>query len=203
MSIHDAREDLRYLLNRGYRKKSAIAYVCNHYGLTENERNLLSRVTFSEKKIESTRKKEIFAKDLREKEIVIDAYNVIITLESVVFDDPLICDDGVVRDDKGIFGKYRISEKTHKTIELLSDFVKKTGPLFVTFYIDKQVSKSGELAGLIKKTSWDAPVKTLLSDSVDRDIKESRCIVATADSAVIKYVDKFIDIPKHFLFEWV
>jgi len=48
MSLHDAREELRYLLNRGYRKKMAVEFISNHYGLTREQRNLLVRTTFSD-----------------------------------------------------------------------------------------------------------------------------------------------------------
>ena len=45
--IQNASNDLRFLLNRGYRKVMAIDFVGNHYLLDKNERNFLNRTVFS------------------------------------------------------------------------------------------------------------------------------------------------------------
>ncbi|MHC1598012.1 MAG: DUF434 domain-containing protein [Candidatus Methanofastidiosia archaeon] len=202
MSLHDAREELRYLLNKGYKKKVALDFVGNHYELTKTQRNLLTRTTYSDDESESTTKKNVRAEDVTGKSLAVDTYNVLITLESVVYGHPLVCDDGVVRDDKGVFGKYILGDNTNKALSMLEEFFVKTRPLFVKFFIDKHVSHSGELACLIRNHSWPVEMEIRLCDSPDHEIKESGMVAATADSAIIKYVDAFLDIPKYFLFLW-
>ena len=45
--ISDAVRDLRYLLNQGYPRDSAVNFVANHYRLPLNQRHLLARCVFS------------------------------------------------------------------------------------------------------------------------------------------------------------
>lgn len=46
MKLKMAAEDLKYLLNRGYRKSVALKFVANHYLLGRDERNYLARYVF-------------------------------------------------------------------------------------------------------------------------------------------------------------
>lgn len=202
ISLHDAREDLRDLLNKDYKKKVALDFVCNHHSISKEDRNLLSRTTFSDKDSEAIKSKEIFLSKLTGEKIAIDTYNVIITMEAVLYGDPLVCDDGVIRDDAGVFGKYRMSGRTTDILMRISQAFSSYKPSEVVFFIDKQVSRSGELAKAIESLQWCVPVRTFLTNNVDHDIKESGLLVATADSGIIKYLDSFIDIPKYFLFKW-
>jgi len=202
MSLHDAREDLRDLLNKDYKKKMALDFVCNHYSLKKEDRNILARTTYSKDVSAETMGKESSSEDLNGEELLIDAYNVIITIESVLFDDPLVCDDGVVRDGRGVFGKYEITEKTVTSLERINDFLKKKGILKAVFFIDKNVSKSGDLASAIRAFDWDSDVDAILSEKVDSTLRSKKALVATADYGIIKYVDRFVDIPKSLLFTW-
>lgn len=202
MSLHDAREDLRGLLNKEYDKKSALDFVCNHYGMDKDQRNILARTTFSDKICDETRKKEVEMRSLKGSLLLIDTYNVLITLESVLYDDPLICDDGIVRDGKGVFGKYRMDDRTVQTIEKIRGYLSRALPSKVVFYIDSKVSRSGELALIIREMRWPMDIETKVIDSVDHELRNSKEIVATADYGIIKYLDSFVDIPKSFLFSW-
>lgn len=62
-----AYEDLKYLLNRGYRKKYALEFVANHYLLTSKERYFLMRCVFSDKEIEERKRKLVKEDGLRGK----------------------------------------------------------------------------------------------------------------------------------------
>jgi len=202
MSLHDAREDLRDLLNRDYKKKTALDFVCNHYSISKEDRNILARTSYSDSVSKETKQKELKSVSLTDNVLLLDTYNVIITLESVFFDDPLVCDDGIIRDGKGIFGKYEISDNTTIILEKIKEYIEKARPSRAIFFIDRQVSKSGELASMIRDQEWNVDIETRLSDSTDHDIKREKGIVATADYGIIKYVDHFVDIPKYFLFSW-
>ncbi|RZN47569.1 DUF434 domain-containing protein [archaeon] len=202
MSLHDAREELRYLLNRGYRKKAAVEFISNHYELTRDERNLLVRTTFSDEEGAERRTKALSPNALSGRRLLVDTYNVLITLEVVLEGDPLVCDDDVIRDDAGVFGAYEVSESTYAALEKLVEFVRRTSPAKVVFLIDKDVSHSGELASLIRSYEWPVDTDTVLSSSVDHDLKHTEGVVATGDSAILRVVDEYVDIPKYFLFSW-
>ncbi|HOP09552.1 MAG TPA: DUF434 domain-containing protein, partial [Candidatus Methanofastidiosa archaeon] len=194
--------DLRDLLNKDYRKKAALEFVCNHYGLERGDRNILARTTFSDDVSARTRKKEVPDSSLQGEDILIDTYNVLITVESVLFDDPLVCDDGVVRDGRGVFGNYAIGDNTLEALGKIKEFIRKRNVAKATFYIDKNVSKSGELASTIRDFRWGIDVDVVVSDVVDSTLRKSKGIVATADYGIIKYIERFVDIPKSLLFSW-
>ena len=48
--LNNAAYDLKFLLNRGYKKKSALNFVSDKYILDRGERNYLVRKTFSNNK---------------------------------------------------------------------------------------------------------------------------------------------------------
>ena len=56
--LFNAYEDLKYLLNRGYRKNVALKFVSNHYRLRKEDRHLLARCVFSDGEIETREKRE-------------------------------------------------------------------------------------------------------------------------------------------------
>ena len=89
--------------------------------------------------------------EVRGKELVIDGYNVIITIETALFGKPLIlADDGFLRDISGIsknYNKnYKRSEKTDEALRLIFDLLKKVKPNHTLFLLDSPISHSGQLA---------------------------------------------------------
>ena len=57
VKISDAVRDLRYLLNQGYPRDSAVNFVANHYRLPLNQRHLLARCVFSRLEVAEHRQK--------------------------------------------------------------------------------------------------------------------------------------------------
>ncbi len=203
MSLHDARKELRYLLNRGYRKKTALEFVSNHYGISRDERNILARTTFSDDECTSTESKAAPFRALCGAVMAIDGYNVLNTVESVLYDDPLVCDDGVIRDDLKRGGAYVLTERTDAVLDALNDFFSKARPEKVIFFLDKDVSHSGDLAAHIRERQWKVPVDAMAVQAVDHELKAKEgVIVATADSGIISYLETYFDIPRHLLFSW-
>ena len=97
--LHKAGEELFYLLNRGYPIKPSSVFVGNHYLLSERQRLALVRAVSPEKSIIQRKQKEISVDALEGREVHIDGFNIIITLE-VAFSDSLLlkCMDGTIRD---------------------------------------------------------------------------------------------------------
>ncbi|WP_297501032.1 DUF434 domain-containing protein, partial [Thermococcus sp.] len=96
--LTEAYLDLKYLLNRGYRKKNALSFVANHYRLTAEERHLLARCVFPDSWMEEVRRKLLKPGELKGKTLAIDGFNVLITLESLLGGRAILCEDGLVRD---------------------------------------------------------------------------------------------------------
>ena len=106
--LEDAAKDLRYLLNRGYPRKVCLELVGNRYRLSFDERHLLHRGVFSELDSKSRLEKRIPAGRTKNRNLAIDGYNVLITVEAGLCGRPLVlADDGFTRDISGLSGKFK------------------------------------------------------------------------------------------------
>ncbi|MDI9624220.1 MAG: DUF434 domain-containing protein [Methanothermobacter sp.] len=203
MSLREAQEDLQYLLDRGYRKRVALDFVANHYKLKRKDRNYLARFVFSKSTIKSRKEKLASPESLRGSRIILDGYNVLITVESILQGDFFIAQDGFLRDSRGVFGKYKLNDETFKALRLVFEALKALKVGFVKFYFDKAVSFSGELASIVRRLlkEYGIPGEVELSPHVDYSIKNEveDSVVATSDSAIIDKANKVFDIP---LFIW-
>ena len=200
--LQEAAEDFRYLLNRGYPRKAALELVGNRYQLTFDQRHLLHRGVFSDADSKSRRKRRIPIGKVRSRDLAIDGYNVIITIEAGLSGQPLILgDDGFIRDISGLSGKFKKTEKTEEAFQLILDIVKRVKPLKTLFLFDSPISMSGELAqevrSLLKKES-------LLGDARAVKVPEKILIgfpgiVATSDTAIIDQSKQLVDLPGYIL----
>ncbi|MCK4812070.1 MAG: DUF434 domain-containing protein [Methanosarcinales archaeon] len=191
-----AADDIRHLLSRGYPRTGVIRFVSDHYRLGNRDRHILMRVVIEPEIAASRISKKISCADIREKNIVIDGYNVIIATESVISGEPVfICDDGFIRDIRGVFRNYKNPDRgvCRQILEMISEHE----PGSVIFLFDAQISKSGVLArhirGLLPEYSLSGDART--SRHVDFDLKHCGSIVATGDGHIIDEVESAVDIP--------
>jgi hypothetical protein len=195
--LQEAAEDFRYLLNRGYPRKAALELVGNRYQLTSDQRHLLHRGIFSDADSKSRRKSKIPIGKVRNRDLAIDGYNILITIETGLSDRPLILgDDGFIRDISGLSGNFKKTEKTEEAFQLILDIVKRVKPLKTLFLFDSPISMSGELAqevrSLLKKES-------LLGDAKAVKVPEKILIgypgvIATSDTAIIDQSKEVVDL---------
>jgi hypothetical protein len=138
------------------------------------------------------------------KTILIDGYNVLISVEAICkkqYDSIIMCDDGVLRDLKAVFGKYKTSSSTITALNYIINILSLQNPEQIYFFYDSPVSKSGELANLtnslIKTFEVNGVAQT--NKNVDFELvklsKEYGGIIATSDGVVMDKVDKILDIP--------
>ncbi|MGB9837851.1 MAG: DUF434 domain-containing protein [Methanothermobacter sp.] len=202
MTLKMAVEDLRYLLNRGYRKRVALNFVANHYLLGKRERNYLARYVFSDETAKRRLSRLVSPDSLRGSTVQIDGYNVLIGTESVLEGSGFfIAQDGFLRDIKGVSGSYIMGEVTMRALNAIMDFLSDSCVEEVFFYFDRNVSHSGRLRQIVEDlmNSRKLEGRAILSSCVDRRLKESGGVVATADGAVIDSVERVIDIPHEIL----
>ncbi len=193
--------DLRFLLNRGYPKDSAVEFVSDHYLLDSEKRHFLIRSVYPKEKIANHESKLIDISEIKDSQVKIDGYNVLITIETILRGDLVIgCDDGFLRDLQANFGTYEIDEYTEEAVETVLEILEDFCPNEVTFYFDKQVSKSGELAGFLReelsKRGISGGAETI--GGVDKEVWSSE-VSASSDSLIIENSEKVIDIPKEVL----
>ncbi len=189
--------DIRYLLDRGYPRKGAITFVCNHYRLDINWRYVFTRVVFGRDTIQSRREKTVKCEDLDGEVVLVDGYNVLIGVESALKAEPVyLCDDGFLRDIRGVFRNYRCSGLTERAMDEILGVLTGFAPFRVEFLFDSQISKSGEMARWVEKKLKDVGLIGVARTSrhVDHDLKQSNGIIATADGSIIDEVAKAVNI---------
>jgi len=197
-----AARDFRFLLNRGYPRKAVLDLVGNRYGLTSDERHLLHRGVFSNSDSGSRRKKKVFIGEVRNKDLVIDGHNVLITVETGISGRPLVVgDDGFIRDISGLSGNFQKTEMTVQALELVLNFLKRVKPCQTLFLFDSPISRSGELAQEVRSRMQK---ENLSGDAMAVRVPEKILIgfpgtVATSDTAIIDRSHKVTDLAGYVL----
>ncbi len=196
--IHEAAKDLRYLLNRGYRKPTALKLVGDRYGLNRRERLILFRGILPKHEAEAIKSKRLGEWEVRGEEIWLDGFNVLHTVEAMLRNDLLIMgDDGVLRDVSGIHGKYRPTKTSEEALTTIIEALKGLGVSKPVILYEGQVSKSGEVAALtrriLREMGLEGEART--TKTVDSELIKSGEIVATSDSIILLRCRRFFDIP--------
>lgn len=189
--LKEAAEDTRYLLNRGYAVKDATTFVGNHFCLSERQRMALARSVSSDADVENRRKKECACR-----EVHIDGFNIIITLEVALSHSPLLqCMDGTIRDLAGLRGTYRIIDETRTAIHLI--FRELTGKNVekAYFYLDSPVSNSGRLKTLICEVAdeYSIDVDVVVIPDVDRTLQKLPGVVSS-DAIILNHCESYMNI---------
>ena len=197
--------DLIFMLDRGYPKSPSIDLVGNRYGLDRTERMLLYRGVFDTKSSLSRREKLVEIDNISESCLLIDGFNVLITIDSylqglLVF----AASDGYVRDVSEVYGNYRPDKSTVRALDLIAGFIgERKGS--TTILLDKRADASSECASLIEKKAGRVPFppEVLIVTALDHKLVERSCcaggkpeaVVATSDTEVLDRIQKACDIP--------
>lgn len=200
--IIEAAEDLRHLLNRNYNRDQALNFVGDHYKLKKEERFILYRAVYSHKEVKERKEKTINFKDLKGKILTVDAYNVIIVLETMLEEKNLIdADDSFVRDIAGVFGKHKITKTTHQAINLIMQTLKQTLPKETLIFFDSPVSKSGELAAITRKKMEEHGINgtAQVAKQADNAVIRRGQVAATSDSVILQKAKKTFDLAGHIV----
>ncbi|MGQ9645590.1 MAG: DUF434 domain-containing protein [Thermodesulfobacteriota bacterium] len=200
--LQKAAEDFRYLLNRVYPRKAALELVGNRYQLTVDQRHLLHRGVFSDVDAKARQEKKISPHQIRGCDLVVDGYNVLITIEAGLSGRPLVLgDDGFIRDISGLSGNFQKTERTAEALELLLNFLKGVRPRQTLFLFDSPISRSGELALEVRDRMRR---ENLPGDAMAIKVPEKVLIgypgiVATSDTAIIDRSKRVSDLAGYIL----
>jgi hypothetical protein len=166
------------------------------------ERHVLIRVAVAADLAASRLAKRLPLERLAGRELLVDGYNVLITVESLLGNKPVYrCDDGYLRDTRGIFRKYRSSDLTSEALSRTFDLLVPVHPSRVDVLLDQQISMSGRLAVRIDRLLEERtlPGTARTARDVDRRLKEGhasgQAVVATSDGHVIDVVSEAVDLP--------
>lgn len=172
--LNEAVLDLSWLWSRGYAEKSSIAIVGDRHQLNVRQRKALRRAACSDASLQYRKKHELNFENLKERQIVIDGYNLLITVEAGLAGGIVIHSrDGTYRDIASIHGTYRRVEETMPALTMIGVTLQKLEVDQVFWLLDKPISNSGRLKGIMYELSeqygfgWDIelvnnPDKTLV-----------------------------------------
>lgn len=185
--LRSATEDLSWLLGRGYSERASVALVGDRHQLVERQRTAVRRCACAEASLESRGARQLGIEQVRGRPLLIDGFNLLITLE-VALTEGLLLEgkDGCIRDLAGASrGPKRSAEALALTATALS-------PLNVDVHwlFDRPISGSGTLRGEVEKFAearglrWSAEV---VSDP-DPVLIQAKApqVSATADSGILE-----------------
>jgi hypothetical protein len=203
--ICDAVIDYKYLLNRGYSVKSSIQIVTARYQLNKLQYAVLYRCIHPDSEAYSIRGKIVSVKDVEEAYLLIDGYNVLITVDSGIVGEPVfIGDDMLLRDIRKSYRKFKYDNEVHsKLIDLILKYVVKLKPKHISIILDEQISYSGELASAFRDKIKNYNIlgdayttrktDTALSGAIG-DI-----VVASSDIVVVRRASKIFDLARYII----
>lgn len=186
--LHQAADDLGYLLGRGYAPKASLKLVGDRFRFHERQRHALQRVTCSQKEILIRQEKKLSNAALVGKKVAIDGYNLLITLECALSGALLFhCRDSFYRDIASLHSTYKSVEETLPALNLIGKGLEELQIEEAIWYFDAPVSNSGRLKSkiqeLAKEQDWNWKIH--LANNPDRELVENFEIIISSDGWVI------------------
>lgn len=190
-----------YLINNGYGLKQASTFVADHFQLSERQRIALTRAVATDEQLADRHAKEVPVQQLGGRDVWIDGFNTIITLEVMLSDSILLsCMDGAIRDLASLRGTYHLIPQTSEAIQLLFDVLSDAGVKSATILLDKPVSNSGRLKQMLDTmgASYPFALDALLEDAVDSQLYGRECVISS-DSIVLDKSASWVNFGRHCL----
>ena len=185
-----------YLINEGYDLKQSTTFVGNHYLLSERQRLAIMRSVATRAQIENRQKKQVPITELHGKEVWIDGFNTIITLEVLLSDSILFsCMDGTIRDLAALRGTYRLISETETAIHMLFDILREAKVSRVNILLDQPVSNSGRLKSCLAEIGEEYPfvLDIQLLREVDRELYDKEHVI-TSDSIILDHCVSWVNL---------
>lgn len=201
--LNRAVHDLAWLLGRDYAEKSALALVGNRYRLNVRQRKALLRAVCADEACHRRQAKRLQAAQLRGESLVIDGYNLLITMESALAGGLVIeCRDGTFRDIASVHGTYRKVEETLPALTMIGVHLQTLQVAHVDWLLDRPVSNSGRLKGIMldiaEQYGFDWSVELL--NSPDKGIVErSESVAISSDGWVLDHCQRWYNLNRDLL----
>ena len=176
-----------YLINEGYDLKQATTFVGNHFLLSERQRLAVMRSLATAEQLAMRKAKLLTAAEAAGRDVWIDGFNTVITLEVLKCDSILFsCMDGTVRDLASLRGTYRIIPETEGAVRLLFDSLEEMEIHSATVLLDQPVSNSGRLKALMAELAAGYPfaLDIHVQNNVDRELYEKENVISS-DSIIL------------------
>ncbi|MDX1384005.1 MAG: DUF434 domain-containing protein, partial [Thermoanaerobaculia bacterium] len=127
-AVRAAVGDLSWLLGRGYPPRAAAKLVGDRYGLRDRQRKAVQRSAAAPADCEARGQRRVDAAGLRRQPLLVDGYNVLLTVEAALSGGVLLrCRDSVLRDLTAMSRHYRRVRTTVQALEVLGGFCREVG----------------------------------------------------------------------------
>ena len=195
-TMHKASCHVRYLINEGYDLKQASTFVGNHFMLSERQRLAIMRSLATDEQLTVRQSRQVQISSLAGKEVWIDGFNTIITLE-VMFSEGILfeCMDGTIRDLAALRGTYRLIPETSEAVRMMLHILQEARISKATILLDEPVSNSGRLKALIADIGEEFVYG--LDIQILRDVDRSlygRENVITSDSVILDHCVSWVNL---------
>src|SRR5688572_14351746 len=138
--------ELSWLLDRGYPKKAALTLVGDRHALRDRQRMAVQRCAASEQDRRHRQSRRVPARALAGETLLVDGYNVLLTVEAALSGGVLLLGrDGVVRDLTSMSGHYRRMRSTRPALEAIAAFAAAHSCRELLWLFDRPISNSGRL----------------------------------------------------------
>ena len=195
--MRTASRHISWLLDEGYELKQATVFVGNHFLLSERQRLAIMRSVASRQQILERKRKRVSIEALTGKEVWIDGFNTIITLEVLLSDSLLfVCMDEAVRDLAALRGTYRLIPETAEAVMMLFDVLQEARVRKVNILLDEPVSNSGRLKTLIAETAegnYAFDLNIQICRDVDRTLYQKEYVI-TSDSVILDHCVSWVNL---------
>ena len=192
--IRAAVSELSWLLTREYHITGALKLVGDKFVLNDRQRLAVSRVACSDRSKSSRLASRVGMESLRGAQIIIDGFNLIITIEAALSGGVLIRGrDECIRDLSSVHSSYRSVNETEDAIILIGEVLDQAGVESVACILDQPISNSGRLAQRIRALAadrnWDWTVG--LAFNPDAQLIRSDRIVISSDGPFLDQVQRW------------
>ncbi len=189
-------DDARYLLNRGYSRKSAVRFVGDRFALGKPERLALYRCVHSEEESSRRSSKLVEPERIRGRALVVDGFNILWTVYWAIHGHPLfMCDDSFIRDITVARGRPSV-EKAESVFNPLASALLGLCPSSVTIVYDGQISNSGVVSSYVDRhlKSTGVNSRSFTSRTADLEIIKTEGVVCSSDSVIIDKCREAFDL---------
>ncbi len=193
-ALQTAAADLRWLLDHGYALRSSLALTGDRYGLSQRQRLAVARCACSREQYERRDAHRVELGVLNGRELWIDGYNLLISIESALSGGVLLLGrDNCYRDMASLHGTYRQVTETAPAAELIGKVTANWGVTKCCWLLDRTVANSGRLKDVLLRTAeasgWAWQIE--LEFSPDHILSETNEIVASSDSVVLDHCQQW------------
>ncbi|WP_075342364.1 DUF434 domain-containing protein [Tenacibaculum agarivorans] len=200
--LKEAVSDMSFLLERGYGEFSSCELVGNRYKLNKRQQQAIKGMSAAASAVKNRKVKQILKENLIGKEIIIDGFNQIILLESILSNAYVFQGkDGAYRDLSSLHGTYKSVHQTEEAIRLIGDFFQKYKVKKVTWIFDQPVSNSERMKTKLLsiaeefKYNWEV----ILENNPDKVIANSESIAVTSDAWILDRVEVWFNLIQELL----